>query len=108
MIHAIWMAGGAGQGQAQQGNPLLSFLPLIVIVVIMYFLMLRPQAKRQKEMRKMMETLQKGDKVLTAGGIIGTIAGIKEGENTLVLKVADDVKVEVTRNAVTQVLKKKE
>ena len=108
MIHAIWMAGGAASGQTQPGNPLLSFLPLIAIVVIMYFLMLRPQAKRQKEMKLMIEKLQKGDKVLTAGGIIGTIAGIKEGENLLILKISDDVKVEITRGAVTQVIKKKE
>jgi preprotein translocase subunit YajC len=102
------MAGGAASGQGQPSNPLLSFLPLIAIVVIMYFLMLRPQAKRQKEMKLMIEKLQKGDKVLTAGGIIGTIAGIKEGENLLILKISDDVKVEITRGAVTQVIKKKE
>ena len=59
-------------------------------------------------MKLMIERLQKGDKVLTAGGIIGTIAGIKEAENILILKIDDDVKVEITRGAVTQVIKKKE
>jgi preprotein translocase subunit YajC len=99
------MAPPAAQG-AKQANPLLSFLPLLAIIVIMYFLLLRPQAKRQKEHKKMQETLQKGDKILTVGGVIGTIAGIDEKENTIILKVADNVKVEITRNSISQVLKK--
>ena len=85
----------------------MSFLPLLVIIVIMYFLLLRPQAKRQKEHRSMLEQLQKGDRILTAGGIMGTIAGIKENEGLLIVKIADNVKVELSRNSVSQVLKKR-
>ncbi|RKY82579.1 preprotein translocase subunit YajC [candidate division KSB1 bacterium] len=100
------MAGQSG-ANAQQSNPLLGFLPLVLILVIMYFLMLRPQAKKQKEHREMLSKLEKGDKVVTAGGIFGTIAGIKEKENTVILKVADNVKIEITRSSIAQVLKKK-
>jgi len=106
MIYLAGMA-GAGGGGAQQGNPLMNFLPLILIIVIMYFLLLRPQAKKQKEHRAMLEALEKGDKVVTTGGIVGTIAGIKEKENLLIVKIADTVKIELSRSAVAQVLNKK-
>ena len=95
-------AGGGGQ----TANPLLSFLPLLAIIVIMYFLLLRPQAKRQKEQKLMMANLQKGDRVVTVGGMIGTIAGFDEKDSLVILKIADNVKVDVTRSAVAQVLKK--
>ncbi|MDM7926932.1 MAG: preprotein translocase subunit YajC [bacterium] len=101
----ILMAPPAAEG-AKQANPLLSFLPLLAIIVIMYFLLLRPQAKRQKELKQMIDSLQKGDRVLTVGGVIGTIAAFEEKENLIILKVADNVKIEVTRSAVAQVLKK--
>ncbi len=99
-----WMApaGGAGKTQA---NPLLQLMPLFLILVIMYLLLIRPQSKRQKEQRRMLEKLEKGDRVLTAGGILGTIVGFKEKENTLIVKIDDNVKVEMTRNSVAQVLK---
>lgn len=102
----LLMGQQAGGGSSQQGgNPLLSFLPLVAIIVIMWLLLLRPQAKRQKQHRAMLENLQKGDRVMTAGGLLGTIAGIKEKENTLIVKLSDNVKVEVARNMISQVLK---
>lgn len=104
MIH---FAGMAGTGGAQQPNPLMNFLPLILIIAIMYFLLLRPQAKKQKEHRAMLDALEKGDRIITTGGIVGTIAGIKEKENLLIVKIADNVKIELSRSAVAQVLKKK-
>ena len=107
MHHIILLMGTAGSGGGQQGNPLLGFMPLVLIIVIMYFLMIRPQAKKQKEHRAMVEQLQKGDRVLTSGGIVGTIAGIKENEGLLIVKIADNVKVELSRGSVAQVLKKK-
>lgn len=103
--HLILMAPATSEG-ARSANPLVSFFPLLLIILIMYFLLLRPQAKRQKEIRKMQETLQKGDKVLTIGGMIGTVAGINEAEGTILLKIAENVKVEVTRSSVAQVLRK--
>ena len=107
MYHVFLLMGGSGSGGGQGGNPLLGFLPLILIIVIMYLLMIRPQAKRQKEHKAMLEKLEKGDRILTAGGIVGTIAGIKENEGLLIVKIADNVKVEVSRSSVAQVLKKR-
>ena len=98
--------GASGGGGAQGGNPLVGFLPLILIIVIMYFLMIRPQAKKQKEHKAMIENLQKGDKIMTSGGIVGVVQGIKEGEGIIIIKIADNVKIELSRNAVAQVFKK--
>jgi len=109
-VHSVLLLMGqqaSGGGGEQGGNPLLSFLPLVLIIVIMWLLLLRPQAKRQKQHRQMLENLQKGDRVMTAGGILGTIAGIKEKENTLIVKLGDNVKVEVARNMISQVLSQK-
>jgi preprotein translocase subunit YajC len=103
----IHFMGAAGTGGAQQPNPLMNFLPLIAIIGIMYFLLLRPQAKKQKEHRAMLEAIEKGDKVMTTGGIVGTIAGIKDDENFLILKIAENVKIELARSAIAQVIKKK-
>lgn len=95
---------GSSQGQQGQSNPIGFFLPIILIFVIMYFLMFRPQAKKQKDMRKMLETLQKGDRVITIGGILGTVAGLREKDNIVILKVADNVKLEVTKSAIARKL----
>jgi len=102
----LLLMGASGTGGGQGGNPILGFLPLILIVFVMYFLMIRPQAKRQKEHKAMVQQLQKGDKILTSGGIVGTVAGIKEKESLLIVKIADNVKVELSRNSVAQVFKK--
>ncbi len=97
--------GGTGGGEG--GNPLVAFLPFILIIVVMYFLMIRPQAKKQKEHKAMIESLAKGDKIMTSGGIVGTIAGIRDKENILLVKVAEGVKIEISRNSVAQVINKK-
>ena len=98
---------GAPSGGAQGGNPILGFLPLILIIFIMYFLMIRPQAKGQKEHKVMLDNLEKGDRILTSGGILGTVAGIKENESILIVKIADNVKVEMNKGSVAQVIKKR-
>ena len=87
-------------GSGPSSNSLLTWMPFILIFIIMYFLILRPQAKRQKEHQKMLTSLQKGDNVVTAGGIHGTIVGIKEKEQIVIVKIADNVKVEVARNSI--------
>ena len=107
MHHILFLMGASGSGGSQSSNPLLGFLPLLLIIVVMYFLMIRPQAKRQKEHRAMLEKLEKGDRILTAGGIVGTIAGIKENEGLLIVKIAENVKIELSKNSVSQVLTKK-
>ncbi len=81
---------------------LLQFLPLILMFVIIYFLMIRPQQQRQKQTAKMLEALKKGDRVVTSGGIIGTVVGV-DG-NRVTLKIADDARVEFLKSAVVQIM----
>lgn len=97
---------GSTLGQAQQGSPNLfaSLLPLLLIVVVMYFLMIRPQQRKQKAHQAMVSALKNGDEVVTAGGMYGTVAGIDDKKNTVYLKVSGDVKVKVERFAISRVL----
>jgi len=78
-------------------------VPMILIFVIMYFLMIRPQQKRQKEHQKLVSTLKTGDKIVTNAGIHGIIANVKE--STVLVKVADNVKIEFDRAAITTIEK---
>lgn len=75
------------QSQPVQGGGFLSFLPFILIMAILYFFMLRPQAKKQKDKELMISNLSKGDKIITIGGIVGTINGFKEKGKLLTVKV---------------------
>ncbi len=79
------------------------FVPFIFIFIIMYFMLFRPQKKRQQEQQRLVSALKTGDKVVTNAGIHGLIANVKE--TTVMLKVADNVKIEVEKSAVTNVLK---
>lgn len=79
-------------------------LPLIIIFVIFYFLLLRPQMKRAKEQRKMVEALSKGDEVVTTGGILGKITDVED--SFITVEIADGVRVKVQRNAVASMLPK--
>lgn len=85
-------------------DSLLSLLPLVLMFVVLYFIMIRPQMKRQKEHKAMVEALAKGDEVVTAGGLAGRIS--KLGDTYLGVEVAEGVEVQVQRNAVAQVLPK--
>nr|WP_307731417.1 preprotein translocase subunit YajC [Massilia agilis] len=85
------------------GN-LTTFLPLILMFVVMYFLMIRPQQKRQKELKAMMDALAKGDEVVTAGGIIGKVS--KVNETYVTIEVAPNTEVVVQKNAITTLLPK--
>jgi preprotein translocase subunit YajC len=82
-------------------DQLVSFAPFILIIAIFYFLIIRPQNKKQKETQRMLSELKKGDKVVTIGGIHGTIASVKD--SSLLIKIDDNVKIEVNRNAVASV-----
>ena len=77
---------------------LMSFLPIIVLFVILYFIMIRPQMKRAKEQKAMIEALQKGDEVVTAGGVVGRIS--KLGEQYVTLEIAANTEIVVQRSAV--------
>jgi preprotein translocase subunit YajC len=84
----------------------VQLLPLVILFVLMYFVLLRPQMKRQKEQEKIISSVKSGDRVLAAGGIYGTVTNIKDG--VVVLKVADNVKIEVQRSTITSVEKPEE
>ncbi|WP_148867940.1 preprotein translocase subunit YajC [Thermosediminibacter litoriperuensis] len=82
------------------------FGPLILIFAIFYFLIIRPQQKREKERRNMLNSLQEGDEIITIGGIFGRILNIKD--DVVTLEVGDKVKIKVTRSAIGNVIKKAE
>lgn len=92
----------AAAGAAGSANPLMSFAPIPIIIVIFYFFMIRPQSKKQKETEKMLKALKKGDKVVTIGGIHGTVSSTKE--KTVIVKVDDGTKIEFNRSAIAGVL----
>ena len=85
-------------------SSLTSMLPLVLMFVVLYFVMIRPQMKRQKEAKAMIEALAKGDEVVTAGGMLAKIS--KLGESFLSVEVANGVEVQIQRSAVVQVLPK--
>jgi len=79
------------------------FVPLIFVFIIMYFVMIRPQKKRQEQQQKLITSLKTGDRVVTNAGIHGLISNVKE--TTVLVKVADNVKIEMEKSAITNVLK---
>ena len=85
-------------------STLMSLLPLVLMFVVLYFIMIRPQMKRQKEHKAMIEALAKGDEIVTAGGLAGKVS--KMGESYIGLEIAGSVEVQVQRSAVAQVLPK--
>ena len=93
-------AGGAASASASS-SLIGSLLPFLLIIVIFYFFLIRPQNKKQKETQKMLDALKKGDKVITIGGIHGTVSSVKE--NTVIVKVDDDCKLEFNRTAISSV-----
>ncbi len=93
--------------QGQEGPSLISNLILFgSIIAIFYFMIIRPQQKREKERQSMLSALKKGDKVVTAGGLHGTVIGIEE--KTLLVQIADNVKVKVERSSVTTIVREGE
>ena len=89
---------------AQASGSAMPFLPMIAIFVVFYFLLIRPQQKRAKETKAMLAALQKGDEVITAGGIIGKIA--KLNDQYAAIEIAPDVEISVQRGAISQLLPK--
>jgi len=102
LVNGLWIAmaapaegGGGGLGM---------FMPMIIIFAIFYFMLIRPQQRKEKERRGMIENVKTGERVVFSGGILGTITNVKE--STFVVKVADGVKIEIARSAVNRVLEK--
>jgi len=99
---AFAQTAGAAGGDMQ--SSLMSMLPLVLMFVVLYFVMIRPQMKRQKEHKSMIEALAKGDEVATSGGLVGKVS--KLGDVYLAVEIASGVEVQVQRSAVVQVLPK--
>lgn len=91
-------------GGASMQDSLMGMLPLVLMFVVLYFVMIRPQMKKQKEHKAMIDALAKGDEVVTAGGILGKVS--KLGEGYVGLEIASGVDVQIQRSAVVQVLPK--
>ena len=100
-ISDAWAQGQAG---ASQSDPLLGLLFPIGLVIILYFFMIRPQVKRQKEHKKLVEGLAKGDEITTAGGLVGKVIDL--GDNFATVEVAEGVQVKIRRQAVESELPK--
>ena len=94
----------AAASGGDMGSSLMSMLPLVLMFVVLYFIMIRPQMKKQKEHRAMIDALAKGDEVVTAGGMLGKVTSLAEGFVTL--QVANGVEVQMQRSSVVQVLPK--
>ena len=90
-----------------QNSGIGQFIPLILIFVIFYFFLIRPQQKRVKEHKAMVEALKRGDEIITSGGIIGTIDRVMEDDRIEVI-ISDNVKVQIIRSTITSLLKKEE
>ena len=99
LAFSLLLMGGAPGGQS--GNPLMNMLPLLLIIPIFYLFLIRPQQKKQKEHQRMLAELKKGDRVVTSSGIIGSIWGIDEKDNKIVLKVGEETKIEFLRSAIS-------
>ena len=96
----------ADAANVAQPNPITGFIPIILLFVVFYFFLIRPQQKKVKEHQKMVTELQKGDKIITAGGIYGVVDGFKaDDQNAIYVKISDTTKILLTRDSVAKVIK---
>lgn len=100
----VYTAMAAPAGEGGGGGLGAMLVPMAIIFGIFYFMMIRPQQRKEKERRAMIDNIKTGEKVLFSGGIIGTVANVKE--STFVIKIADNVKIEVARSSVSRVIPK--
>jgi preprotein translocase subunit YajC len=83
----------------------MQFAPLILIFVVFYFLLIRPQQKRAKEHRTMLTSLKRGDRIITAGGLLGTVTKVKEGSDEIEVELAPNVRVNAVRTTISSVIR---
>ena len=103
-VSSAWAAAASPAGGG--GSAIASFIPLILIFVIFYFLLIRPQQKRAKEHRQMLDAVKRGDKVVTSGGIYGVVDAVEQ--NTVLVKIAEKVKVKIGKAYIAQIRSEKE
>lgn len=92
------------QSATATGGTIGALLPFVLMFVIIYFLIIRPQRKKQKSHKNMLENLKVGDEVITNGGIKGVIANLKQNKGIISLKIADNVKIEILRSAISTII----
>jgi len=86
-------------------NPFVQLVPLVLIFVVFYFFMIRPQQKKQKDREALLNDIKRGDRIVTIGGIHGTVAGIETEKKTVLVQVADNVKIKFERSAIANIEK---
>lgn len=106
MSMLLAMSPPSGGAQGSEGGLFSTLIMFALIIGIFYFMILRPQQKRQKEREKLLAAIEKGDKVITAGGLHGTVAGVDE--KTVLIQVADNMKLKFDRSAVAQIVREGE
>jgi preprotein translocase subunit YajC len=107
MLDAAFAQAAASPGAPTQADQMLHMVSILAITVgIFYFLIIRPQQRKQKETEAMLSSVKKGDRVLTSGGLYGTVIGKGAKDDVLVLKVADDVKMEFSKQSIVQVVER--
>ncbi|MEM7396538.1 MAG: preprotein translocase subunit YajC [Verrucomicrobiota bacterium] len=104
MVDSYIVLATGGSGQPIDGTMMIGYF--ILMILIMYFILIRPQQRKEKERRALLASVKSGDRVLFGGGILGTVTNVKE--KILTIRVAEKTKIEVARGAVTQVLAKDE
>lgn len=97
-METLYAMASGGSGASGGGNPIMAFLPFILIFGIFYFLIIMPQRKQTQEHKKMLESLKRGDKIITNGGIYGKIVDIKE--NKFIVEIAKGVEIDILKSAV--------
>jgi preprotein translocase subunit YajC len=108
MVQAAFAQAAPVAAAPSQADQMLHMFAILAITIgIFYFMIIRPQQKKQKETQAMLQSISKGDRVLTTGGVFGTVVG-KKGEEVVVLKVADDVKMEFSKQSIVRVLERGE
>ena len=106
MVQAAFAQAAAPAAAPSQADQMLHMFAILAITIgIFYFMIIRPQQKKQRETQAMLRAIAKGDRVLTSGGLYGTVVGTK-GEEVVVLKVADDVKMEFSKSSIVRVLER--
>jgi preprotein translocase subunit YajC len=101
MDYLAYAMGSSGAGGASQGGALSSFVPLILMFVIFYFLLIRPQQKKAKQHKAMLNAIKKGDKVISSGGLHGVVTGITD--DVVTMEIAPKVRVKVSRSSIAGV-----
>ena len=106
MFNLVYAMGTGGTGGGTGGGGLGAFLPLIIIFAIFYFLLIRPQQKKSKQHKELLADLKKGDKIVSSGGLHGSITGL--ADDVVTVEISPKVRVKITRSSIAGVIKKSE